>query len=336
MAVARTHELNVDWRQLYELHAPELRKTIRARVPSNAVEDVLQETFLALYRAAHRVDFSRRVGPLVRTIATRQCVQWWRRNRPTEHADTATETSNTVFFVGCDDHVSALAASEAVTAGFSAISTRHRRLLYRSAFRGERADQLALIEGCSEKAVRSALDRARATLRRQLEPTSLIGGWAYRARRRFLHFGPLDRAMVGERVAAALAATAAGVVVVSLAASPASSTRLGLDSALTASSGRQDSSQGRLQMTPEPERSTPSERPARLAPPEQPADPRPPISVDHGVAVTHGPESSAFDLRLDVRDPIGGRTHSAGKSVACNSGRVGAAACAVAPLVPGR
>lgn len=336
MAVARPRELNVDWQQLYELNAPDLRQTIRARVPPSVVEDVLQETFLALYRSAARVDFSRSVAPLLRTIATRQCVQWWRGNRRTEHDDRAAEAAPAAYFVGCDDHVAALAASDAVGSAFSTISLRHRRLLYRSTFQGERPDELALTEGCSEKAVRSALDRARATLRRQLGTTSALGGWAYRGRRRLVRLRLVDRAMIGERAGAAL--TAVGLVAVTFVPSPASSTRAVVDLGVIAAAEPLTDPSGRslLPPTAQPNLGVAArpEQPTAPGAPERPGGTRPPISADAGVAVTHGPDSSAFELRADIYDPIGGRSHSVGKSVACNGGRVGSAACAVAPLVP--
>lgn len=335
MALAHPDELDVDWQRLYELHARELRKIIRARVPIYAVEDVLQETFLSLFRGAHRVDFSRPMIQLLRTIAIRQCVQWWRSNRRFEQQEAVATETLSPSFVGGDDHVAALTAVQALGCAFSAMSPRHRRLLYRNAFEGQQPEQLGRSEGCSPKAIQSALERARATFRRHFESSSLIAGGAGWGRSRIARLRLHDRTLGIERVAVAVTAgvsfaAASFIAAPSASPGPFVHTR----ASLTSDSSEAPWPLGGHAST---QFDQPVGRQARLAPGSEPAQAtpsRPPVSVRTGASVTHGPESSAFEIRLELNDPVRGHEHSVGKRIDCGAGSLGGTACVAARAVP--
>jgi len=65
-------------RQIYERNAPWLAVRLRRTLPIAAVEDVLQETFLAVWRGAHRYTGSGELGGWLWGIARRQAAMWLR------------------------------------------------------------------------------------------------------------------------------------------------------------------------------------------------------------------------------------------------------------------
>lgn len=71
-------------RILYEQHAPWLAVRLRRSLPASAVEDVLQETFLAVWKGASRYQNTGEVGAWLWGIGRRQGAQWARKHdRPT-------------------------------------------------------------------------------------------------------------------------------------------------------------------------------------------------------------------------------------------------------------
>ena len=66
-------------RALYERHAGWLAIRLRRALPAAAVEDVLQETFVAAWRGASRFQGSGEVGGWLWGIARRQAALWARR-----------------------------------------------------------------------------------------------------------------------------------------------------------------------------------------------------------------------------------------------------------------
>jgi RNA polymerase sigma-70 factor, ECF subfamily len=67
-------------RALFERHAPWVATRLRRRLPADAVEDVLQETFVAVWRGAGRYQSSGEVGAWIWGIARRQAVTWLRKH----------------------------------------------------------------------------------------------------------------------------------------------------------------------------------------------------------------------------------------------------------------
>jgi RNA polymerase sigma-70 factor (ECF subfamily) len=64
---------------LFERHAPWIAGRLRRSLPVDAVEDVVQETFIAVWRGATRYDGSGTVGGWLWGIARRQAVNWLRK-----------------------------------------------------------------------------------------------------------------------------------------------------------------------------------------------------------------------------------------------------------------
>lgn len=67
-------------RMLYERHAPWLAVRLRRSLPASAVEDVLQESFLAVWRGASGYDGRGDAGAWLWGIARRQAATWLRRH----------------------------------------------------------------------------------------------------------------------------------------------------------------------------------------------------------------------------------------------------------------
>lgn len=66
---------------LFERHAPWIAGRLRRTLPVDAVEDVVQETFIAVWRGAGSFSGSGEVGGWLWGIARRQAVTWLRKHR---------------------------------------------------------------------------------------------------------------------------------------------------------------------------------------------------------------------------------------------------------------
>lgn len=72
---------HVALKTLFERHAPWLARRLSRVLPADAVEDVLQETFIAVWRNAGRYRGSGDVGGWIWGIARRQAAGWFRKHR---------------------------------------------------------------------------------------------------------------------------------------------------------------------------------------------------------------------------------------------------------------
>src|SRR5690554_3791992 len=71
-------------REMYDRHAGWLATRLRTMLPAHAVEDVLQETFLAVWRGAGRYQGTGAVGGWRWGIARRQAAIWLRKHQKTD------------------------------------------------------------------------------------------------------------------------------------------------------------------------------------------------------------------------------------------------------------
>lgn len=67
-------------RELFDRHAPWLAARLRRTMPAHAVEDVLQETFIAVWRGAKGYKGEGAAGAWIWGIARRQAALWARKN----------------------------------------------------------------------------------------------------------------------------------------------------------------------------------------------------------------------------------------------------------------
>jgi RNA polymerase sigma-70 factor (ECF subfamily) len=67
-------------RTLFDRHAPWVAGRLRRALPADAVEDVLQETFIAVWRGARSYAGQGEVGAWIWGIARRQAAMWARKH----------------------------------------------------------------------------------------------------------------------------------------------------------------------------------------------------------------------------------------------------------------
>lgn len=97
-------------RQFYERNAPWLAVRLRRTLPVSAVEDVLQETFLGVWRGAHGYAGSGEAGGWLWGIARRQAALWLRKYGRVDVAYDAALGESRV--TGCDPAHEAIARLE--------------------------------------------------------------------------------------------------------------------------------------------------------------------------------------------------------------------------------
>ncbi len=162
-AIARGDDLAL--RELFERHAPWLAVRLRRSLVPDAVEDVLQETFIAVWKSARSYRGEGEVGAWLWGIARRQAAMWLRkRGRP--------EVGLALDAPGSEDPAS-LAASKAdleralATLGPSGSEQRELvRLLWEE---GRSVAEVAAHLGIPEGTVKSRVYRLRRLLQAALE-----------------------------------------------------------------------------------------------------------------------------------------------------------------------
>lgn len=338
----------VDWSELYVRYGPDLRRLIARRVPSSAmVEDILQETFVQALRSRHLFDPTRPAWPWLATLAHRSCVKSWRAETRSKVSDSASPTTSASGSVGpgCDDHVTRLEHARAISEAFAQLAPRHRRVLYLRDIEGVSCDRLAEQESVSYQAVKSLLGRARADFRRRYTALhdaswliTLVHGALVRTRLR-----TLTRLAPTYEKAGALAGTLliAGLLGMTVAPPSVPSTNRGLASTAHKESSNHPVTALRF---PPPGESTDPKQYDNAAdnmralngstPSGATSDPARsvPLGVSARGTFTNNDNSSWANLWVDVTDPSGHLTATAGHEVRCDSGRVAEVQCAALRL----
>ena len=166
-------------RELFTRHAPWLAARLRGVLPASDVEDVLQETFLAVWRGAGRYRPEGSAGGWVWGIARRQAAQWLRRRGPAElllPALTAADGRHP------DDPAEAALSRAEVACAVSALGPEGgpSREIWRLMYVEDRpVAEVAALMGVPEGTVKSRAHRARQLMRAALgrhEPAAEGGG----------------------------------------------------------------------------------------------------------------------------------------------------------------
>jgi len=167
-------------RELFSRHAPWLAARLRAVLPASEVEDVLQETFLALWRGAggYRPGGSGSAGGWVWGIARRQAALLLRRRGPAELLLPAVDVDGRHVADPAEAAVLRAELAEAVgTLGPAGSPNREAwRLIY---VEDRPVAEVAELTGVPEGTVKSRAYRARKQLRAALrrgEPAGDGGG----------------------------------------------------------------------------------------------------------------------------------------------------------------
>jgi RNA polymerase sigma-70 factor, ECF subfamily len=163
-------------RELFARHAPWLAARLRSVLPAADVEDVLQESFLAVWRAARAYRPQGSPGGWLWGITRRQAAMWQRRRGydalplaaldgdGAQHADDPAEAA-----------VSRVELAEAIRALGPAGSTSHEvwRLLY---VEDRTVAEVARLTGVPEGTVKSRAHRVRQLMRAGLRQPLHDGG----------------------------------------------------------------------------------------------------------------------------------------------------------------
>ena len=166
-------------RELFARHAPWLAARLRGVLPASEVEDVLQETFLAVWRGARRYRPEGSPGGWVWGIARRQAALWLRRRGPAElllPALTAADGQHP------DDPAEAALSRAEVACAVSALGPEGgpARETWRLMYVEDRTvAEVAELMGVPEGTVKSRAHRARELMRaalRRHEPVREGGG----------------------------------------------------------------------------------------------------------------------------------------------------------------
>ena len=342
----------LDWDELYRRHAPDLRRLIARRVPSEAaVEDVLQETFVRAFRSLERFDPAKPVWPWLATLAHRSCVKWWRTHRAVEVPIDAVDAMPTAAPPGSDDHLQRFARSRAATTALSQLTPRHRRVLYLHAAEDVPYERIAEGEAISTKALKSLLNRARVHFRehylRLLEESAglLVLGRTALAR---LRARLSDReVVVWERLApvagTVLAAGVVGVLTVPNSTPPARAdvTRIAATRSVDVPPPSATSAQATTRPAADERTVSPTGRlGSALSPPGRSTSMgtgdtgRTPVVVAAGGGIVPSGESPTAGIWVRVDDPLDYGTVEAGTTVRCNAGKVATLQCTVLGMLP--
>jgi len=147
-------------RELFNRHSPWMAGRLRRSLPPDAVEDVLQETFLAVWRGSSTYTPSSRAGAWLWGIARRQAAMWARTHRDEVELVEASK--------GSEGDLSASAANKLhIQAAMEALGPEsgEQRKLFEMLFIEERpVAEIAARLGIPQGAVKSRAYRIRQTL----------------------------------------------------------------------------------------------------------------------------------------------------------------------------
>ena len=161
-------------RQLYERDAPWLAVRLRRSLPASAVEDVLQETFLAAWRGAARYHGSGELGGWLWGIARRQAALWLRKHgRPEVAFDDAVSHSRAASSDPTREAISRLELQQAfAAAGATGSAGRDlaRRVFLDDQPLGEIATDLQIPTGTVKSRVFALRRAMKQALGKDVEP----------------------------------------------------------------------------------------------------------------------------------------------------------------------
>jgi RNA polymerase sigma-70 factor (ECF subfamily) len=151
-------------RELFTRHAPWLAARLRVALPAPDVEDVLQETFLAVWRGARAYRPQGTPGAWMWVIARNQAALLLRRRGPVTASLNGTEPLPEIPQAGLDSAEAALARTEiaAALAGLPGLESDVLRLMY---VEDRPVAEVATLLGVPAGTVKSRAHRARRLLR---------------------------------------------------------------------------------------------------------------------------------------------------------------------------
>jgi len=173
LIAALAHGDDTALRELFTRHAPWLAARLRAILPAADVEDVLQESFLAVWRGAHRYRPEGSPGGWLWGITRRQAALWLRRRGPDAVPLAALDALACPGGQPADDPAEAAVSRAELAAAVRALgpegSTAQEvwRLMY---LEDRPVTEVAGLMGVPEGTVKSRAHRVRQLMRAVLQP----------------------------------------------------------------------------------------------------------------------------------------------------------------------
>lgn len=179
LIAALAHGDDTALRELFTRHAPWLAARLRAILPAADVEDVLQESFLAVWRGAHHYRPEGSAGGWLWGITRRQAALWLRRRGPDAVPLAAFDALACHGGQPADDPAEAAVSRAELAAAVRALgpegSTSQEvwRLMY---LEDRPVTEVAGLMGVPEGTVKSRAHRVRQLMRAVLQPARDGGG----------------------------------------------------------------------------------------------------------------------------------------------------------------
>ena len=179
LITALAHGDDTALRELFTRHAPWLAARLRAILPAADVEDVLQESFLAVWRGARRYRPEGSAGGWLWGITRRQAALWLRRRGPDAVPLAALEALACPGGQPADDPAETAVSRAELAAAVRALgpegSTAQEvwRLMY---LEDRPVTEVAGLMGVPEGTVKSRAHRVRQLMRAVLQPARDGGG----------------------------------------------------------------------------------------------------------------------------------------------------------------
>jgi RNA polymerase sigma-70 factor (ECF subfamily) len=182
LIAALAHGDDTALRELFTRHAPWLAARLRAILPAADVEDVLQESFLAVWRGARRYRPEGSAGGWLWGITRRQAALWLRRRGPEGVPLAALDALDALACHGgqpADDPAEAAVSRAELAAAVRSLgpegsaSQEVWRLMY---LEDRPVTEVAGLIGVPEGTVKSRAHRVRQLMRAVLQPARDGGG----------------------------------------------------------------------------------------------------------------------------------------------------------------
>jgi len=159
-------------RALFSRHAPWLAARLRSALPAPDVEDVLQETFLAVWRGAAGYRAQGAAGGWLWGVARRQAALFLRRRGPAAH-----ELPEVIAASGAVADPAEIALARAALDDAVGVLDGPDREVWRLMYEQDRpVAEVAELMGVPEGTVKSRAHRARRLLRAALGGDPMTGG----------------------------------------------------------------------------------------------------------------------------------------------------------------
>ncbi len=156
---------------VYELHGPSTRAYISRFVPDSEVDDVLQQTFIELWRSRHRLDAARPLIAFILDVARKRSIDFLRRRR--HDVVDVTQVRELVGQQG-DELLTRLVWASEVQVGLASLPEEQRAVIVLSYFEDLTQAEIATRLDIPLGTVKARMARGLARLAQRIEEKELM------------------------------------------------------------------------------------------------------------------------------------------------------------------